>query len=134
MKKSLLIPVIALTALGVLAGAARAQAPAKPAIAGTWTGTAVVGDGGELLEITVVLAESGAGFTGKISDASGTVPETELRQIVLKENKFSFELDLDTGSGPTLIKIDLTVDGGTMKGAWSNPDGDSGAIELARTK
>lgn len=133
MKKSLLVPIIALTALSFLAGAARAQVPAKPAIAGTWIGTAVVG-GGEQIEITVVLAESAAGCTGKISDASGIVPETELRQIVLKEDKLSFELDLDTGSGPTVIKIELTVDGGTMKGAWSDPGGDSGAIELALKK
>ncbi|MEN6561211.1 MAG: hypothetical protein ABFD52_10590 [Acidobacteriota bacterium] len=134
MKRSLLVPIVVLTALSFPAGAARAQVPAKPAIAGTWIGAAVVGGGGEQIEITVVLAESGAGYAGKISDASGIVPETELRQIVLKENKLSFELDLDTGSGPTLIKIELTVDGGTMKGAWSDPGGDSGAIELALKK
>ena len=133
MRKSLFVLVVALAAPLVLTGAARAQAPAKPAIVGTWTGTAV-GGGGELLEITLVLAESEAGLSGKISDASGFVPETELRQIVLKENKLTFEMVLDNGSSPLLIKIELAVEAGTMKGDWFDPDGNTGSIELTLKK
>ncbi|HOW84654.1 MAG TPA: hypothetical protein P5119_04780 [Candidatus Aminicenantes bacterium] len=133
MRKSALVLAIALAAPLVLTIAARAQAPAKPAIVGTWTGTAN-GGGGELLEITLVLAESEAGFSGKISDASGFVPETELRQIVLKDNKLTFELELESGSGPMLLKIELAVEAGTMKGDWFDPDGNSGSIELTLKK
>lgn len=136
MNRSLRLPLFALAAALALTGLAAAQAPATKAIdvAGTWTGTAVVGDGGEQVEILVVLAKAEAGYSGKLSDATGMVPETDLRQILLKDNKLSFEFDLDTGGGPSLIKIELTVEGETMKGVWFDPDGNSGAIELALKK
>jgi hypothetical protein len=136
MNRPRLVPILSLAALLALAGAAPAQAPAAKTIAvlGTWTGTAVVGDGGEQVEITVVLAKAEAGYAGTLSDASGMVPETQLRQITLKDNKLSFEFDLDTGGGATLIKIELAVEGETMKGAWSDPDGNSGAVDLALKK
>lgn len=137
MKRSPFVPLLALAAVLALAGAAAAQtqAPAAkaPALAGTWNGSAVVGDG-QQVEIIVVLVRAEAGYTGKISDATGMVPETELRQIVLKDNKLSFEFDLDEGGGPTLIKIELAVEGETMKGVWFDPEGNSGVIELALKK
>lgn len=137
MKRSPFVPLLALAAVLALAGAAagQAQAPAAkaPALAGTWNGSAVVG-GGQQVEIIVVLVQAETGYTGKLSDATGMVPETELRQIVLKDNKLSFEFDLDEGGGPTLIKIELAVEGETMKGVWFDPDGNSGVIELALKK
>ncbi len=136
MKRSPFVPLLAL-ALLALAGAAAAQtqAPAAkaPALAGAWNGSAVV-PGGQQIEIIVVLVQAETGYTGKISDATGMVPETELRQIVLKDNKLSFEFDLDEGGGPTLIKIELAVEGETMKGVWFDPEGNSGVIELALKK
>ena len=139
MNKPLLLAISALAAVLALAGTAAAQtpappqAPAKASVVGTWAGTAVVG-GGEQIEIVVVLAKAEGGYSGKLSDTAGMVPESDLRQIALKDNKLSFEFDLDEGGGPTLIKIELVVDGETMKGAWFDPDGNSGAIELALKK
>ena len=136
MNRSLRLPIFALAAALALAGPAAAQAPAPKAIdvAGTWTGIAVVEDGGMQVEIIVVLAKAEAGYAGKISDTAGMVPETDLRQILLKDNKLAFEFNLDTGGGPALIKIELTVEGEAMKGVWFDPDGNSGAVELALKK
>lgn len=132
MRKSL--PVIALAALAVLAGVGFAQVQKTPDILGRWTGTAVVGDDGTQWEIAIVIGKTDAGYTAKISDTNGMVPETELRAVTFKENKFACEFDLDTGAGPTLIKIELTLENETLKGLWSEPEGGSGAIELTLQK
>ena len=62
------------------------------------------------------------------------VPETELREIVFKDNKLTFEFDLAQGMGAMLIKIELTLENETLKGVWFDPEGNSGAIELALKK
>ena len=134
MNKSLRPPVIALAALVLLAGTALAQAPKKADVIGTWIGTAVVGDDGSQVDITVVIEKAEAGYSGKISDATGTVPETPLRQIVFKDGKLGFEFDLAEGMDTMLIKIELTLENETFKGAWYDPDGNSGAISLALKK
>jgi hypothetical protein len=125
---------VALAALGLLAGGAFAQAQAKPDVAGTWTGTAIVGNDGTQLEIAIVLEKAEGGYSGRISDSSGLVPESPLRQIAFKDNKLTFELDLAQSTGTTLIKIELLYDKDTLKGVWYNPDGESGAIDLALKK
>ena len=134
MNKSLRHPVIALAVLALLAGTALAQAPKKADVLGTWLGSAVVGDDGTQVDITVVIEKAEAGYSGKISDATGMVPETPLRQIVFKDGKLSFELDLAQGMDTTLIKIELTLENETLKGVWYDPDGSSGAIQLALKK
>jgi len=133
MKKSLLVPIVVLAALCVLAGSAAAQAQKKPAVVGTWFGTAVVGDGSQV-EITVVIDKTETGYTGKLSDTSGMVPESQLREIVFKDNKLTFEFDLVQGTGTMLIKIELVLENETLKGVWFDPDGNSGAISLALKK
>jgi hypothetical protein len=134
MNKSLRLPVITLAALALLAGPALAQAPKKADVIGTWIGTAVVGDDGSQVDITVVIEKAEAGYSGKISDATGMVPETPLRQIVFKDGKLSFEFDLAQGMDTTLIKVEITLEAETLKGAWADPDGNSGAISLALKK
>ena len=131
MKRS---PFVAVAALALLAGLAWAQAPNKPDVLGTWLGTAVVGNDGSQVEITVVLEKTAGTYAGKISDSTGMVPETPLRQIVFKDNKLAFEFDLTQGTGTSLIKIELLLDKDTLKGVWYDPDGNSGAIELALKK
>lgn len=133
MKKSLLVPIVVLAALSLLAGSAAAQAPKKPAVVGAWFGTAVVGDGSQV-EITVVIDKTETGYTGKLSDTSGMVPESQLREIVFKDNKLTFEFDLVQGTGTMLIKIELVLENETLKGVWFDPDGNSGAISLALKK
>ena len=133
MKKSLKIPLVALAALCVLAGPASPQAPKKADIVGTWVGTAVVGDGSRI-DITTVIEKAATGYSGKLSDASGQVPESPLREIVFKDNKLTFDFDLAQGTGTVVIKIELTLEAETLKGFWFDPDGNSGEIELALKK
>ena len=131
MKRALLVT---LTVLAVLAGISYAQAPKKPDVDGTWVGTAVVGDDGTAVEITVVIEKAQAGYAGKLSDSTGLVPETPLREIVFKDNKLAFEFDLTQGTDTALIKIELVLEAETLKGAWTDPDGNSGAISLTLKK
>lgn len=134
MKKSRLVPIIALAALFVLAGSAFPQAPKKADIVGTWVGSAVVDDGNAQIDITLVIDKAEAGYAGKLSDTAGMVPESALREIVFKDNKLAFLFDLAQATGTALIKIELTLEAETLKGFWFDPDGNSGAIELALKK
>jgi hypothetical protein len=134
MKNSLRFSVIALAALALLAGPALAQAPKKADVVGTWLGPAVVGDDGTQVDITVVIGKAESGYSGTISDATGMVPETPLRQVVFKDGKLSFEFDLAQGMETMLIKIELALEAETLKGAWYDPEGNSGAISLALKK
>jgi hypothetical protein len=128
-KKTLLIVVIVTLALLVLAIGGFAQK--KPDVAGTWAGYAIVGDGSRV-DITVVVEKGAAGYTGKISDSTGMVPETPLKNIVFKDGKLTFEFDMVTES--ILIKIELTLENETLKGAWFDPDGNTDLIELTLKK
>ncbi len=134
MKKSRLVPIIALAALFVLAGAAFPQAPKNADIVGTWVGTAMGGDGVTPLEITVVIDKTAVGYSGKLGDTAGMVPESAMREIVFKDNKLTFDFDLAQGAQTLLIKIELTLEAETLKGVWSDPDGNSDTIELKLKK
>lgn len=134
MKKSTSAPIAILAALAVLAGAALAQAPKKADIAGTWVGAATVSDNSQAFDITVVVGKVEAGYAAKISDASGAIPETEMREVVLKDNKLTCQFDLPEAMGAMLISIELTLDNGTLKGVWFGSDGSSGGIELTLKK
>jgi hypothetical protein len=134
MTRSLRRPAAALAFFALLSVPALAQAPQKADVLGTWTGTAVVGDGDNTVDIIVVIDKAEGGYAGKLSDTSGMVPESPLRKIEFKDNKLSFEFDLAQGMDATLIKIELTLEADTLKGAWTDPDGNSGAISLALKK
>ena len=131
MKKTLLIPAVAMMALLVLSGGVFAQK--KPDVIGTWVGYAIVGDGSRV-DFTVVIEKGQAGFTGKLFDMTGMIPESPLKNIVFKDNKLTFEFDLAEGMESSLIKIDLTLENETLKGAWFDPDGNSDMIELTLKK
>jgi hypothetical protein len=131
MKKTLLIPVIATLTLFVLVGGGFAQK--KPDVLGTWAGYAIVGDGSRV-DITVVIEKGAAGYTGKLSDATGMVPESPLKNIVFKDGKLTFEFDLSQGMDSMLIKIELTLENETLKGAWFDPEGNTDLIELTLKK
>jgi hypothetical protein len=134
MKKSLLVPIITLAALSLLAGAAFSQAAKKPDIVGNWLGTAVISEDGTQIDIVVVIDKTEAGYAGKLSDTNGMVPESPLKEIVFRDNKLTFDFDLAQATGTTLIKIELTLEGETLKGVWFDPDGNSGTISLALKK
>ena len=111
MNRSLFVPILLLAGFFVLAGAAFAQAPNKANIVGTWVGTAIVSEDGTGMDITVVVGKAEAGYTGKLSDASGAIPETELRDVVFKDNKLTCGFDLPAEMGGTPITIELTLEG-----------------------
>ncbi len=99
MKRTPLLLAAAVMALAVLAvGAAGQKAPEppkKPDIVGTWVGYAVAP--GMRFELTAVFDKGAAGYTGKLSDVSGALAETPLREIVFKDGKLTFEFDLVLG-------------------------------------
>jgi hypothetical protein len=123
-----------LAALFVLAGSAFPQAPKKADVVGTWAGSAVVDNGNAQIDIILVIDKTATGYSGKLSDTNGLVPESELREIVFKDSKLAFVFDLAQATGTVLIKIELTLEAETLKGFWFDPDGNSGAIELALKK
>jgi hypothetical protein len=128
MKKTLLIPAAAALAVLILVGGVFAQK--KPEVIGTWIGFAVAD--GNRVDLTVVIDKGEAGYTGQISDATGMVPESPLKNIVFKDGRLAFEFDMASES--MLIKIELTLDGETLKGAWFDPEGNSDIIELTLKK
>ena len=131
MKKTLLILVA--TALALLILGAGLFAQKKPDVIGTWIGYAVVGDGSRV-DITLVIDKGEAGYTGKRCDTSGMVPESPLKEIVFKDGKLTFEIDLAQGMESQLIKIELTLENETLNGAWFDPEGNSDVIELTLKK
>jgi hypothetical protein len=131
MKRSLPVIAIALLALVWLAPAA-VQAPKKSDIIGTWVGYAI--SPGTRFELTAVFDKAGTGYTGKLSDASGMIAETPLREIVFKDNKLTFEFDLDMGGEAMFIKIELTLENEVLKGFWFDVEGNSDVVELALKK
>ena len=134
MNRSLFVTILLLAGLCVLAGTASSQAPKKANIVGTWVGTATVNEDGTGMDITVVVGKTESGYAGKLSDASGSIPETELRDVVFKDNKLTCGFDLPAAMGGTPITIELTLEGEMLKGVWFDPEGNSGAIELSLKK
>jgi hypothetical protein len=132
MKRTPLVTVLTVLALAALALTLSAQTAKKPDILGTWTGFAMAD--GARLDITVVFAKSETGYTGKLSDASGMVPESPLREIAFKDGKLACEFDLDMGGTAVLIRFDLTLENDVLKGIWLDPDGNSDTIELTLQK
>ena len=131
MKKTLLILVATALALILLVGGVFAQK--RPDVVGTWIGYALEGEGARV-DVTVVIDKGEAGYTGKISDSTGMVPESPLKNIVFKDGNLAFEFDLAMGAESMLIKIELTLDSETLKGAWFDPEGNSDLIELTLKK
>jgi hypothetical protein len=131
MKRTLIACACVVTALAVLAGGAFAQK--KPDIVGTWLGYALTGDGSRV-ELTVVFDKGEAGYTGKMTEATGMIPETALRQIAFKDGKLTFEFDLVMGVESQLIKIEMTLENDVLKGAWFDAEGSSDVVELTLKK
>jgi anti-sigma-K factor RskA len=131
MKRTLTAGVCVVAALALAAGVAPAQK--KPDIVGTWLGYALTGDGSRV-ELTVVFDKGEAGYTGKMTEATGMIPESVLRQIVLKDGKLTFEFDLVMGVESQLIKIEMALENDVLKGAWFDAEGNSDIVELTLKK
>ncbi|HSA94567.1 MAG TPA: hypothetical protein VLJ16_00855 [Acidobacteriota bacterium] len=135
MKRSPLPLAAAILALAVLAAAAPQTAPEpakKPDILGTWVGYAVAP--GMRFELVAVFDKGEAGYTGKLSDTTGTLADTPLRAIAFKDGKLTFEFDLLMGTDPQLIKIELVLENETLKGNWFDSEGNSDVVELMLKK
>lgn len=134
MTRTLCLVAAALAVFALLTAPAFAQAPKKADVVGTWTGTAVVSGDGSTVEIVIVIDKAEGGYSGKLSDTGGMVPESPLRKIEFKDNKLSFEFDLVQGADSNLIKIELVLEADALKGAWFDPEGNTGAISLSLKK
>ena len=132
MRKTSLILAFAVLALAI-ATPALAQKPAKVNLAGTWTGYTLLGDGNRA-DINLILEKAGETYAGKINDETGTIPEMQIKNVTFKDSTLDFEVDLPDGSGTQLIKIELKYEADTLKGSWTDLDGESNIIELARKK
>lgn len=131
MKKVILIVLCVTIALILALGSVFAQAKAD--VTGPWTGYAIVGDGSRA-DFTLTVGKGDEGFTATITDETGMIPEMIGRSVAFKENKLTFEFDFPNGMDIVLIKIELTLDGDTLKGFWIDPDGSSDIVDLARKK
>jgi hypothetical protein len=124
-------------ALGVLIVATAAPVVAQQAekmnLAGTWTGYSILGDGNRA-DFNLILEKAGETYTGKITDETGVIPEMTIKNVSFKNPTLSFEIELPDAAGTRLIKIELKLEGETLKGSWVDPDDNSNVIELARKK
>lgn len=131
MKKVVLIVLCVTIALLIAIGGIFAQM--KSNLTGTWAGYAIVDDGSRA-DFTLILEKGEEGLTGKITDETGMIPEMQVKNAVFKDNKLSFEFEFPSDMDYTLIKIELKLEGDTLKGFWTDPDGDSDIVDLARKK
>jgi len=122
-------------ALLLLAALSPAQQTGKPKVdlTGTWTGHTVLGDGSRA-EFSLILAKADTTYAGKITDETGVIPEMQIKSVVFKDPDLTFEIDFPNGAATQLIKIELKVEGETLKGSWLDEEGNSNIIELARKK
>jgi hypothetical protein len=130
MKKILLI--LAVVMIAVLVAAGNVLAQAKPGVIGAWTGHAIVGDGSRLdFILTVVKGEEG--LTGKITDEAGLL-EIVAKNMVFADGKLTFDIDFPQGMEVVPIRVSLTLDTDSLNGFWTDPNGSTDVVELARKK
>jgi len=103
---------------------------AEQGIQGTWVGTTMVPDMGED-ELKLVIEKTDDVLTGRISDSTGILNDTELNDIVFSGNKLTFNFLFDDGYGVTVVDMVLTLEGNKLTGYWA-VDSDSDSVELAR--
>jgi hypothetical protein len=130
MKKNLLILAFVMVALLLTIGNVLAQA--KPGIIGAWAGYTILGDGSRM-EFTLAVGKGEEGLTGKIADQAGMM-EIMAKNMVFAEGKLTFDIDYPQGMEVVPIKVSLTLDGDSLKGFWTDPEGNSNVIDLARKK
>jgi len=134
MKKSLIFAaaVLTLAAFAAVAAQKAPEPPKTPDIVGTWIGYAIAP--GMRFELVAVFDKGEAGYTGKLSDASGALVDAPLREIVFAAGKLTFEFDLLMGTDPMLIKIELVLENEALKGHWFDAEGNSDVVELTLKK
>ena len=133
MKKTLLILGCAVLVAALASPAAFGQAKQAADISGTWTGYTFVGDGSRA-DFNLILEKTEAGYTGKINDDAGMMPEMPLKNVTYENGVLAFDIDYPQGMDVVLIHIELKPEGDVMKGTWADPYGSSDNIELQKKK
>jgi hypothetical protein len=133
MKRTLVILAGAALILAAAVPASFAQKAEKVDLTGTWTGYTFLGDGSRA-DFNLILEKTEAGYTGKITDETGMLPEMPLKNTSFSEGTLTFQIDYPSGMDIALISIELKHEADTLKGHWTDPDGESNIIELQRKK
>lgn len=89
-------------------------------VTGKWKVTASAPDG-NTYNVDLVVKEDGGKLTGALESERGTMP---LQDVAFANDELTFKLEI--GSGP--IPFKLKVDGDTLKGTLTAPDGATGAV------
>lgn len=89
-------------------------------VAGKWKVTANAPDG-NTYNVDLVVKEEGGKLTAALESERGTMP---LQDVAFANDELTFKLEI--GSGP--IPFKLKVDGDTMKGTLTAPDGATGSV------
>lgn len=103
-------------------------------ITGTWKGETEVPDTPEPDKLTLVIEEIEGKYSATISDSMGMLQEEKCEDIELKDSTLTFKFNVFTGEEYVRIYTTLTVEGDKMSGYWESDDGNSGAIELEKSK
>lgn len=130
MKKIIILAVCLTVAVLLILANVFAQ---KTDLSGTWTGFTILGDGSRA-NLNLILEKATGGYTGKINDDAGAMPEMAIKNVSFKENVLAFEIDYQEGGETQLIKIELKYDADSLKGNWTDPNNESNIIELQRKK
>jgi len=111
---------------------ATAQTPAsKISLVGNWAGFAE--NQGNYDEVTLTIEKKGETYTGKLKDVMGMFPDVEIKNVILKDNKVTFEFPGTMGGMEFSIKAEMTLTEKTMNGMWTMvEDGSTGALEFTR--
>jgi hypothetical protein len=93
-------------------------------VTGKWKMTANAPDG-NTHNVELVVKEEAGKLTGSLETERGSMP---LQEVVLNNDELTFKLVLDMGAIPFKLK----VDGDTMKGTLTSPDGATGTVTAKR--
>lgn len=93
-------------------------------VAGKWKMTANAPDG-NTYNVDLVVKDDGGKLAGSLESERGSMP---LQEVTLNNDELTFKLVMDTGPIPFKLK----VDGDTMKGSLTLPDGGTGSVTANR--
>ncbi len=101
-----------------------ASLAAASGVAGKWNVTAQ-GSNGQEYKMELVLQDEGGKLTGTMSGVMGSVA---IEDVKLAGNELTYKLPV----GESTYAIKVTVSGDTMKGNYTGPDGQTGAVTATR--
>ena len=132
MKRTLLSVLLAAAALTILAGAASAQ-DVDPLEDTFWKGQVFPKGSTSGQDVVVSFLSGLDGLMGLVKPLDGREGEYEMRNLVFKDNKVTFEYGdpYELGISPR-VKVALDLKGDTLTGTWTDSQGGSGTMKLVR--